>query len=241
MTWICGDLRCRARPRKRAKGEADLGKKHVHLPFYSEYCTRLYDKLQAEFMARLFTGFGHRYAAELFDKLEPNFCSQLFSVLGSAFASRLLRQLGDDFVADLFLSLGTPFVGTLFHELGACPEVLRQEAHGTAADLFSFGAVIWTLLSGGNDAQERPQPVVHDWLAPPSFSNPRRCLEVAEENPIVHVRMVILFFVAFSLLHVRFDVPGHSVDQIVHLRTYCYFSWCSDRFVFVSMSLAIVD
>ncbi|CAE7042056.1 V-MOS [Symbiodinium sp. CCMP2592] len=95
----------------------------------------------------------------------------------------------------------------------ACPEVLRGEAHGPEADLFSFGAVMWTLLSGGNDGEERPQPVIYDWMAPPIFSNARRCLEVAEEA------------VVQGLTH---SVPGHRAGHELTKRA-CVFENIVDQ------------
>lgn len=40
----------------------------------------------------------------------------------------------------------------------AAPEVLKLEAYDCEADLFSFGALLWVLASGGLSSEEAPQP-----------------------------------------------------------------------------------
>jgi len=38
------------------------------------------------------------------------------------------------------------------------PEVLKNEAYDFKADMYSFGALLWVLTSGGISAEEAPQP-----------------------------------------------------------------------------------
>jgi len=95
------------------------------------------------------------------------------------------------------------------------PEVLREERYGWKADLYSFGAVVWVLLTGGVTDSKTPRPPISDGERNfkryfEDWQLLRKCIEEPEENnarPLPEDARELLL----GLVQRRPDArPGHS-------------------------------